>query len=88
MFVLLNVMQLYEQNITYFMRLILTITYSADLILTIKNPLYPASKRAKVYTIVNNSIVFLMVVVAASCTTTHLHDVFRVGSPECVRMFR
>jgi len=72
----------------YYLRLILSITFSIDLILTIKNPLYPANKRAKVYSIVNNLLILVMVVLCASLTTMDLHDVFDVKTMECVGKYK
>jgi len=72
----------------YYLRLILPITFSIDLILTIKNPLYPANKRAKRYSIVLIFIILTMVVVCASLTTMNMHDVFNVKVMECLGKFK
>jgi len=76
MFILLQVQEIYLSFVCYYLRLILPISYSVDLILTIKNPLYPASKRLYRYVALNVLTVLAMLVLTANLSKAELRHLY------------
>ena len=66
MFIALNILELYLGYVFYYLRITLPISYSVDLILTIRNPLYPIGKRLWRYLAYNAFNVALLVILTAS----------------------